>query len=72
MEQDKQATTLQAGDSCRLAVGVFDVPHDLENAMAELRSGGFTAREICLAGKRQVLDRVLRGPRRPACRSRSG
>jgi hypothetical protein len=62
VEQDKHADTLQAGASCRLAVGVFDAPHDLENAMVELSSGGFTAREICLAGKRQVLDRVLRGP----------
>ena len=54
MEQDKHADTLQAGASCRLAVGVFDAPHDLENAMVELSSGGFTAREICLAGKRQA------------------
>lgn len=61
MEQDKQAQAPQATDSCRLAVGVFDAPHDLENAVAELCSGGFTAREICLAGKRQVLDRVLQG-----------
>jgi hypothetical protein len=60
VEQDKQANMLLAGDSCRLAVGVFDTPHDLENALAELSSGGFTAREICLAGKRQVLNLVVR------------
>jgi hypothetical protein len=61
-EQDKQATMLQSAEAYRLAVGVFDVPHDLGNAVAELRSGGFTDREICLAGKRDVLDRALRGP----------
>jgi hypothetical protein len=61
VEQDKQAH-LPASDTCRLAVGVFDVPHDLVNAVAELRSGGFTEREICLAGKRDIVDRLLRGP----------
>jgi len=32
--------------------------------MAELRLGGFTDREICLAGKRDALDRAIRGPLR--------
>lgn len=64
MDQDRQATTPQPAEACRLAVGVFDAPHDLGKAMAELRSGGFTDREICLAGKRDVLDRALRGPLR--------
>ena len=62
MEQDKHAHMPQAGETCRLAVGVFDAPHDLEAALAELSTNGFTAQEICLAGKRQVLNRVLRGP----------
>ena len=64
MEQDKQAHIPLADGTCRLAIGVFDEPRDLENAVAELCSGGFTANEICLAGKRQVLDRVLHGPLR--------
>ena len=64
MEQDKQAHIPLADGTCRLAIGVFDEPRDLENAVAELCSGGFSANEICLAGKRQVLDRVLHGPLR--------
>ena len=64
MEQDKQAPIPQPVDACRLAVGVFDAPDDLGKAMVELRSGGFTDRDICLAGKREVLDRALRGPLR--------
>ena len=59
MTQGKQAQMPQAGDPCRLAVGVFYEPHNLENVIAELCSGGFTARDICIAGKRQVLDRSL-------------
>ena len=49
----------QPSDTCRLAVGVFYEPHGLENAITELRCGGFTARDICIAAKRQVLDRSL-------------
>ena len=70
MEQDSQAPLPQTSDTCRLAVGVFDAPHDLENAVAELCSGGFTAREICLAGKRQVLDRALHGPLQNSLRNK--
>lgn len=59
MTQGKQAQMPQAGDACRLAVGVFYDSRDLEDAIAELCSGGFTACDICVAAKRQVLDRSL-------------
>jgi len=64
VEHDRQATMLQPADACRLAVGVFEAHDDLRKAMAELRLGGFTDREICLAGKRDALDRAIRGPLR--------
>jgi hypothetical protein len=67
--QGKQAQMPQAGDTCRLAVGVFYEPPALENAIAELCSGGFTARDICIAAKRQVLDRSLPNKNRLAERA---
>jgi hypothetical protein len=49
----------QASDTYRLAIGVFHVPHDLRSAVGELAADGFSAQEICLAGKRQVLEAAL-------------
>jgi hypothetical protein len=67
--QGKQAQMPQAGDTCRLAVGVFYEPPALENAITELCSGGFTARDICVAAKRQVLNRCLPSKNRLAERA---
>jgi len=52
---------VDVSDPCRLAIGVFYEPHDLEGAMAELAADGFTADEICLAGKRAMVEGVSTG-----------
>jgi cytochrome c len=56
----------QASNTCRLAIGIFQAAAELERAIAELVAEGFTTADICLAGKRQVLetaflDEVARG-----------
>jgi hypothetical protein len=49
---------VDVSDTCRLAIGVFYELHDLQDAMAELVSDGFTTNEICLAGKRETVEGV--------------
>jgi hypothetical protein len=51
---------LEATDTYRLALAVFHDPQDLRSAIAELCIDGFTVREFCLAGKRSLLDEVLK------------
>ena len=51
---------LEASDTYRLAIAVFHDPQDLRSAIAELCIDGFTARELCLAGKRSLLDVILK------------
>ncbi|HZT47796.1 MAG TPA: hypothetical protein VFA64_07460 [Hyphomicrobiaceae bacterium] len=46
----------QPSDTCRLAIGIFQAVSELERAIAELMAEGFSTADICLAGKRQVLE----------------
>ncbi len=50
----------QPSDTCRLAIGIFQAVSELERAIAELMAEGFSTADICLAGKRQVLEAALR------------
>ena len=45
-----------AGNSFRLAIGVFYEPLRLEDAIADLYTDGVQAPHMCLAGARQAID----------------
>lgn len=48
-----------------LAVGVFDAQPPFEQALGDLHSEGFNAREMCLLGTREAFADLVKKPARP-------